>query len=74
MASKEIKMRQAECEACDEKVLLPADSRGLPSGWTEATIPLKSGVGEYTKGIDLCPQCSKDTEAAKTRAKARWRQ
>jgi hypothetical protein len=74
MASKEVKMRQLECEACDEKVLLPADSRGLPPGWTEATIQLMSGVGEYTKGIDLCPECSKDLEAGKRKAKARWGQ
>ena len=74
MASKEMTVREWECDGCGSKVRADAKSRDLPSGWTNATTTFDSGyTGDYTKGLDLCPACAKNPEAAADRWKASLR-
>jgi hypothetical protein len=74
MASKDVTVKQWECESCGTTVLADAGSKELPAGWTILTIELNNGVGGSTKGIEVCQECSKNPELAKRKAKARWGQ
>ena len=51
-----------------------AQTSDLPAGWTTAVahIELMPGTGKSSKGIELCPACSKDVDAAIARHEASW--
>jgi len=72
MSNKNVTVKQWECEACGKKLISDSDRPEPPAGWSTESISLRSGVGEYTKGIDICPDCAKDRQAAKRNATARW--
>jgi DNA-directed RNA polymerase subunit RPC12/RpoP len=70
MATRNKSVKEWECDACGKKVM----SEGKPAGWTDETITISTGLAESIKGIDVCDRCSKDPEAAKRQAKARYGQ
>jgi ribosomal protein L37AE/L43A len=71
MASKNISVREWKCESCGATSRANAAAQDLPPGWTveTTTINIPPG-GPHTKGLDLCPECTKNTEAAVRRYRA----
>jgi hypothetical protein len=68
MASKNITLKQWECDSCGQLANSAAGEMNLPSGWIELTIDL----GDMQKGIEVCQQCAKNPQRAKEAAKAKW--
>lgn len=65
MASKEMTVRKWVCDGCGGEHFAENKTRALPAGWVVATTAMNSGhVGSMPKGLDLCPTCAKDPEAA----------
>ena len=44
MASKDVTVKQWECDACSTKVLAPNASADLLSGWKHVTFPISGGM------------------------------
>jgi hypothetical protein len=68
MASKEVTIREWNCDGCGGTIRSDTKSRDLPAGWTGVTTTIQGGL--YTKGLDLCRACSEDPEAAVQRWKS----
>jgi hypothetical protein len=67
MASKIVTVTLWQCDVCPTTATTDAKSTNKPPGWQTQTIPLSSVL---TKGIQVCPECAKNPEEAKRKAKA----
>jgi hypothetical protein len=71
MASKEVSVREWKCDGCGTTARSDTISQDSPAAWTIATTTIKIAPGgDRSKGLDLCPHCSKDPRAAAQRYKA----
>ena len=60
MSSKPITIREWSCDSCGNIDRANDNGRELLPGWTIATAE----TGGHQKGLDLCPTCSKNPQAA----------
>jgi hypothetical protein len=70
MASRDVTLKEWECDACGSKVLATQAGGSLLPGWTHVTFPICRGM--YTKTAEVCPTCSQNLEEAKRKAQAKW--
>jgi hypothetical protein len=65
MATETIRQTQHICDGCGKKAI----GKEKPVDWTVFNTALNLGSGDYSKGIDLCANCSKEPETAAQRYK-----
>ncbi|QDT48103.1 hypothetical protein Pan258_21430 [Symmachiella dynata] len=70
MAHKDIKARIWQCDGCETTHISLEESLTLPDGWGEHCTEFINGEDVSKKGLDLCPTCLIDPDAAAKRWKA----
>ena len=60
MANREVTIREWECDRCGKKVRPDTRSSDPPPGWTVQTKETGAAGRPYSKGMDLCPVCSRE--------------
>ena len=73
MSSKPITIREWSCDSCGNTDRATDNSRGLIPGWTSVAAEIPSATGEHQQGLDLCPTCSKNPQAAMEKYKEKLR-
>ncbi|KAA0140167.1 hypothetical protein FYZ48_09630 [Gimesia chilikensis] len=63
MVKKEVTMIVWECDSCGKQVRAN-EGADYPAGWGYASGEIDLGNGPQTKAIDVCGQCSQNTDAA----------
>ena len=64
MSSKPITIREWSCDSCGNTDRANDNGRDLLPGWTNVTSEIPSATCGHQKGLDLCPTCSKNPQAA----------
>ena len=65
MPSRIINIREWTCDGCDATMRTNSANQELPVGWTMATTSIANPFGgKLSKGLDLCPACSKESANA----------
>ncbi len=64
MSNKPITIREWSCDSCGNTDRATDNSRELLPGWTISAAEIASATGGHQQGLDLCPTCSKNPQAA----------